>query len=654
MKQFTLALLFVFISSFLTLKAQNQFSYRPGKITQYEATMKSYTEDPDAEAVVICETGDTYFIGNEQTGKFEVRMEKFIKIKILKQAGIKYGTFEIPFYTDNYIWERVEDMEAFTYNYENNQMTPTALEKKNVFTEKINDNWNKKVFTMPNLKEGSIIELKYTIISPYLFNIREWNFQKKIPVVESTFNIRVIPYYEYIYILKGSDKLDVFDQETGNEFRFGSLLYRELKYTFGKKNIPAFKDEEFIASENDYMMSLNFQLARIHYQGQHTSIMTTWPELSDNFLKNEDFGKYIKDAEKEGKKIIAQLKLEGKSENEQVKTITDYVKMEYLWNGLCRRYASKRVSDFIKEKTGNSVEINLFLLGLLKASGIGSQPVLLSTRENGAISLQHPFEKFFNYAIIRIGTGEKAYFVDATERLLVYNELPSRCTNVLGLVIAPKSEEWIDIPQNDLALTEKNFEISGNDNLSKLNTTLTFTAYAFDAYNYRKAYNGVESNLKDLLEKRSLKTQGPIQIQNELDLDKPFIFTCKTEIPLDHIDKLFIAPFLNQSVTENIFRQQSERKLPIDLIHRHAAKYRSIIHIPDGYEVESLPAPVKNNREIVVNYQATQTDSKTIEVTAEYEFRDSIYEAQKYAVLKAIYNGMVNKFNEMIVLKKIK
>ena len=637
----------------ISLRAQTLFSKEFGKITQHEADMTSYEKDPEAEAVVLFEEGHTYFLPNDFTHQFDAYMDYRIKIKVLKQAGISWGNFTIPYYKGDGKWEDITQLEGITYNYENGVLSRSPLDNKNVFTEKLNNNWNQKTFAMPNVKEGSIIDLRYTIVTPYLFNLRTWYFQKKIPVVESIFNFKVLPYYEYTYIVKRAKKFDISKQEIiPHEKRWGNLVYKEVLYTFGLLNVPAFKDETFITSEKDYLISMNLQLSKIHHpQGGSKEIMSTWPAISAGFLKADEFGKYIKNAEKEGKKIIPQLGLTEKTVHEKIKTIIEYVKHRYNYNGQHSRFTTGKLADFLKEKSGNCADINLFTLGLLQAAGIEAKAVLLSTRSNGAIDERYPFEQFFNYTIIQVRYEDKTEYFDATERLLTYNELPERCMNVRGFVLDQKAPVWVDILQDDLALTEKQFEIECNSNPDALKCAVKYTAYASDAYNYRRQYNGEESNLKNLLQKREITPAGKIQIENELDLDKPFVFSFETEYPLDNVSgKLFIAPFLNQSFSENLFKQTT-RTLPVDLIHRHAAKYHSIIRIPDGYEVESLPRPVNHNGKIIIKYNAQEKEG-VIEVNGEYQFKQSIYEVKDYAALKGTVENMVNIFSEMIVLKK--
>ncbi|MDR0232584.1 MAG: DUF3857 and transglutaminase domain-containing protein [Dysgonamonadaceae bacterium] len=639
-------------------KSQDLYTQEPWKITQHEITMTAYDKDLDAEAVVLYEIGNTSFLGNDNTGYFEMHKEIRTKIKILNQAGIKYAEFEIPFYEENSKPEMIRNLRAVTYNIEDGKLSKTELNDKNVFEEKRENNWKCKKFAMPNVKEGSVVEVSYTIVSPYLFNIDEWKFQKKIPVIYSRFSLKAVPYYEYTYIMKGAKKFDEYTHGLvpNSDVQWRSLKYKIYQYNMGMKDIPAFKDEEFITSEKDHMISLNFQLSKIHRpDGRRDDIMSTWPALCNDFLKHDLFGKYIDAAAKEAKKILPTLNLAGKSIEEQIKIITDYVKSNYSWNGNVRKMANSKVSDLLKQKRGNSAELNLFLAGMLSAANIKVQPILLSTRKNGKVSQGHPFESFLNYVIVQANTGEKNILLDATESMLLYNELPERCINVKGLVVEKNSEQWIDIVHDELALTEKEFDLKFNDNLTLLTSEIRYNAYAYDAYQYRAAYYSDTQNLYDLFMRRSVEPQGDIKVENYTELDKPFIISFKTESAGEGMaDKLFIAPFLNQSQTDNLFKQK-QRTLPVDLIHRHAAKFKSIIHIPEGYKVDYLPKEVKHDgKQMIINYTAVENpEKKQIEIIANYQFKNYIYEAKDYQTLKVLFDQMIKTFNETIVLSKI-
>ena len=644
-------LLFVFIQ--IITNAQEKYSFQYGGVTNYEVMMKTYPSDTIAEAVVIYEYGNSYFVPNTTTGNFDLYMEKSIKIKILKQSGIQYGEFEIPYYYSGNILEEIRDLEGTTYNYGNYQFTKSVLNAKNIYDEKVNENWRRKKFAMPDVREGSVIEMKYVIVTPYLFNMREWEFQKKIPVIDSRFILRVIPYYEYTYIAKRIAKFDEYSaKELSNEHVFRNLTYQNLEYRFGMKNLPAFRDEDFITCDKDYMIGMNLQLCKIHFPGGSSSTyMSTWPEISTEFLKGDNFGKYIKSAEKEAKAILPNLNLQGKTQEEQLKIIAEYVKRNYNWNGRESELATVKVSDFIKQKTGSSAEINLFLIGLLKTAGIDAYPLLLSTRKNGAINPDYPFASFFNYVIAGADINGQTVYVDGTESMLPYNKLPERCLNVNALVTKPKSDKWIGISQADVALTEKAVDIRLNGTTDSLNVNIITTASASDGYNLRRIYYGKTDNLVKYLESKNIKPQN-LEISDYDNVEKPFTFSYSTNTEVEKSSgKLFIAPFQGLPPSENIFKQTS-RTLPVDLIYQHGDGYKSTIHIPEGYKISHIPENYENDGPYIKISYHVNVSENNIEINGNYLFRKNVYEARSYLAMKVTFDKIVSLFNEMIVLEK--
>jgi hypothetical protein len=66
------------------------------------------------------------------------------------------------------------------------------LDKKEIFSEKEDQNHVIAKFTLPGVQEGSIIEYAYTITSPYIFNIPSWTFQRnEYPVLWSEYSASV-------------------------------------------------------------------------------------------------------------------------------------------------------------------------------------------------------------------------------------------------------------------------------------------------------------------------------------------------------------------------------------------------------------------------------------------------------------------------------
>jgi len=654
MKKASFILIFIIIVS-IKIFSQSNYSEEYGRITQFEASLSEYENDKDAEAVIIYDIGKNYFIGEERYGFF-LYMERRSKIKILKSAGLKYANIEIPFYIDGNNREEVLDIEATTYNWENNQLKKVELDSKNIFEERLNKDVYLKKIALSDVREGSIIEYKYKIKTPFFFHMRKWEFQNKIPVVHSKLTYKAIPYYEYTYIVRGTSKFDEFKSTAlTEEHRFGNLVYKEMVYEFGMKNLPAFRDEEFISSDKDYMVAIDFQISKLFYPGGGSrEFISTWQAMCDSFLKDSDFGKYMKDSEKEGKKIIPVLDLADKSTLEKAKEITSYVKKMYNWNGLNTKFTTGKLSEFLKQKTGNAAEINLFLIGLLKAADITVNPVVLSTRDHGVISKSHPFQQFLNYVIAEVSIDGNKHYIDATEPLLYFDELPARCTNVEGLVIKPKTEEWIITTQKEVAETQRIFNIKVNPESQEIDLDIKYILSGQDAYRYRKVYAGKINNLADYLrENNNIVSPVNLDTENYNELKKPFVFSFTTIMSIEGLsDKLFIHPFCNMSISDNPFKQ-NQRTLPVDLVYLKSEKYISIIDIPDGYKVEYLPKELKHSsRLMVINYHAEEKNNQII-VTAEYSLNNNIYDAKDYLRIKYSFNEIIKHFSDMVILTKI-
>jgi hypothetical protein len=141
--------------------AQN-YTHEFGKYSGEEFQMVRYDKDPSAEAVVIYDIGSSFFRLTDEG--YRLIFERKTKIKIFNKAGLKYAQFEIPYYIKNNDEEKIEELAGNTYNYENGIVRTTSLDLKSTYIEKESENWMLKKFAMPDVKEGSIIEVWYRIV----------------------------------------------------------------------------------------------------------------------------------------------------------------------------------------------------------------------------------------------------------------------------------------------------------------------------------------------------------------------------------------------------------------------------------------------------------------------------------------------------------
>jgi hypothetical protein len=127
------------------------------------------------------------------------------RIKILnKKAFGDLATVVIPLYREGENAEIVDKIAASTYNLENGQVVVTKLEKADLFENRLDKNRFEEKFTLPGVKEGSIIEYTYTITSDYDFDLPSWEFQREeYPCLWSEYQVDIPQALFYIMVRQG-------------------------------------------------------------------------------------------------------------------------------------------------------------------------------------------------------------------------------------------------------------------------------------------------------------------------------------------------------------------------------------------------------------------------------------------------------------------
>ena len=171
-------LLSISIASF-SQKAPAKF----GNIPMEDMMMKVYPLDSSASAVVLVDYGVSTIEFNQIKG-FQVIFERLRRIKILTKEGLGWADFGIPLYHSSTSdqEETVSELKVVTYNLENGKVVETKSKKGEFMKEKSDANFNVTKIAWANVKEGSVLEISYKVISDFLFNFQDWEFQETSPL----------------------------------------------------------------------------------------------------------------------------------------------------------------------------------------------------------------------------------------------------------------------------------------------------------------------------------------------------------------------------------------------------------------------------------------------------------------------------------------
>ena len=286
-KLLVLLLLFTIITN-----AQKEKSTQIGRATLNELQMAFYDKDSTATAVVLYEHANVYLDPNND---YNTRTDYYFRIKTLDKSASDLANISI----DQYKKCKVKNIKGITYNTSDiGAMQKSILSKDKIFIVDQNESWKTHRFTMPNIKEGSIIEYSYSIISPYL-GVDDWYFQSDIPKIKSEFDAAILGNYRYNVALTGYLKLDKEDTSINKKCVYIQGLGQGacILYSFGMKDIPAFKEEDFMLSKKNYISHISFEL----------ETYTTSRGIVENYTKT------WKDADKRLKKIFLNNQTSKKS-----------------------------------------------------------------------------------------------------------------------------------------------------------------------------------------------------------------------------------------------------------------------------------------------------------------------------------------------------
>lgn len=645
-----------------------------GEVTIEELKEKRHPLDTSAVAAVLFEKGKTYFEYKQDDG-FSVITEVEVKIKIYKKDGYDWANKEIPYFIGGKGDQSVLISKAVTYNLVDGKIEKTKLKSESEFTEKKNKYWNIKKIQMPNVKEGSVIEYKYLLKSPYVSSsLPDWNFQNEIPVVFSELKVNIPEYYKYAVYRKGTfpvletksrtdKKVSIVDKSRTMSNRVIStnrdtydINFLEEQTIYKAENIPALKDESFVNNIENYTASIQHELQSIQFPQEPFRLFATdWETVTKKIYEDNDFGLQLNKNgyfEDDLKALLAGIS----DKNEKIGIIFNFVKSRMNWDRFNSYSCDKGVVAAYKDKTGNSAEINLMLISMLRYAGIDASPIILSTRSNG-IAL-YPSRTAFNYVIAGIEGVESITLLDATSKNALPNILPINDLNWIGRIIRKDgTSAQIDLASGILSREITNVmgtltptgEISGMVKKQQMD----YNAFLFREKDGKLAQ---EAYLEDLEKDLNNSEVSGYVIDNKTDLSKPVVetYSFKNNNSAEVIgNKIFFSPLLFFSLTENPFKQE-KREYPVDFVFPNQEKYLTIINIPEGYVVESMPEPISIVfTEQMLTYKFNiSSNGKQIQATSVFDINTSVIAPEEYEELKNFFIAVIKKQTEKVVLKK--
>ena len=644
-----------------------------GKVSKEELQENIYPGDSTASAAYFLKKRRTHYEYNNSTG-FNVVNEYHFRIKIYNKEGFDQANLEIVYLNpDSGDSERISSIKGYTFNIdEKGKISKTKLTDDGIFKEKMNKYRSIKKISMPNIKEGSVIDFEYRLTSPYDSYIDDIQFQHKIPVKKLYTKIEIPEWYVFNKMSKGYYSITpksstkngtiAISQRVRSTFA-NSRVYNDninLKYNIDEyeaDNITALDaNEPYISNIKNYFGGIKYEISATQFPNSQIKTFTnSWENISKKIHTSSMFGGELEKTSyfKDDLQIIL---ANTKGDIQKAIAIFEHVKNKVKWNKYYGKYVDQGTKQAYKKGIGNVAEINLILTAMLREAGLGANPVLVSTRNNG-VPL-YPTLDGFNYVISLVEfTDGSTMLLDATEKYTIPNVLPIRALNWNGRKVTKEGySTWVNLNSSEHSSKTNMLKVK-IDQEGSVSGLLMTREEMLNAMLERTYYNALskEDVISKLEEKLTIEIEN-FRISNKEDTYKPYnmMIQFNSEDLVEGINgKLLVNPLLFFTKKTNPFKSK-ERTFPIDFSTAWKEINNISIEIPEGYSVESLPEQLAiglPDNLGFFKYKVSQTGN-TIEVNSITQINSPIIGPNYYDSIKEFYTQLVSKQTEKIVLVK--
>lgn len=643
--------------------------YEFKKVSKEELSMSVYAQDTTADAVYLHKSRNTYYEDDEVKG-WVLYTDVHERIKILNKDGLDYATRKINLYQKGKLKERIESIKAYTYNLEDGKIKSEKLSKSGIFENMENENRMEVNLTMPAVKVGSVLEISYRVVSPYFTIIDDVVIQEDIPTAHHYTKIQILEYFQFSRLIKGNfnaqpkDYTDTrridFTYEQGGGLtsttKDGAAIFKEFISEYEYMHVPALKEEPYVDNIDNYRFTVVYELSSTKSQsGVVKEYSKTWEDVVKTIYKYDGFGKQL-ERTSFFKDDLASV-LEGSSGYmDRMNRIFNHVKSHMNWNKRYGMTAASGIARAYKDQTGNTGDINLLLVAMLKEAGLNADPVLVSTRSHGIPA--YPTLDGFNYVIAAVEIDGQRYLLDATEKMTAPNVLPSRVLNWNGTMVMENGLSMkVDLYPNTISQVSTMLTVNLDD-FGDINGNVRSNLTLLEALDQRRSYENesISKIEEELMDDYNLDLVSELELKNLKDPSKPvsMSYDFEKEGAVEIIDgDIYLNPMFFLGMYENPFKLD-ERNYPINFVHPYLHRKIININLPEGYTVTNVPEALNISLPDglgAYTFNIAQADGK-LNLVCSMTMKQAVVPALYYETLKEFYSQRVAKESEKVVISK--
>jgi len=642
------------------------------KPTKEELEMKSLPGYPGAAAVVLF---------REEITKDDLHyVQHYERVKILTEEGKKYANVELGYVSTHDIGglytgddKSLGDIVGRTIHADGTVIPFTGKPYLKTVdkgkTKDIGFAYQQKVFTLPDVEVGSIIEYRYaTRYNDNVFEAPDWYIQGELYVKAA----------HYVWFPTSHDMIDGDTQELVSAISWYSILPQgkvephqlpiksasgrdQYEYELTVKDVPPVAEEEFMPPTKSFTYRVLFNFTPF------TSTAEFWKSRGKSWSKrmNSFAGPNGELSAATQAAIVGAATQDDKLKKIYAMVMTvENTKFTRAHEAAEDKAEGRKVSsaaDVLAVKRGTPTQVAQLFVGMARAAGMKAYLMLVPDRSEDLFTPSWLNMSQFDDVIAIVNVDGKEVFFDPSERYCPYGQLAWEHTYVQGLRQTDDGTGFAMTPAISYTANRTSRVANLNmDEHGEVSGKIDLTFIGSPALNWRqRALKGDTESLNHQL-RESLEHMLPSSlevkvgtIENLDTYEQPLIvhYTVKGA-PGTPTGKRLMVPADLFLTAEHATFPVEKREQPVYFHYPLTLQDAIRVNLPAALTVEAVPDAAKYAMGQTGVYNMAVTSAPTYFTTRRnYYFNDVLVTPKDYGTLRAFYSQFEAKDKETVVLK---
>ncbi|MGO9493282.1 MAG: DUF3857 domain-containing transglutaminase family protein [Terracidiphilus sp.] len=594
----------------------------------------------------------------------------YVRIKVLTEKGKDLSKIEVPYVKGNW---KITDIKGRTI-HSDGTIIPLNVKPEDLLNEKSGElQFRKMVFTLPSVEVGSILEYTYTIrYDDNEFSSPIWDIQGDYFIHSGHYQFT--PFKAFMPNGTPDTSTSMYlEDERGrvvnslvwwNRLPTGVTMKTSVNgsYTVDLTDVPATPDEEWMPPIRSFLYKVQF------YYIPASTPTEFW--MGEAKFWSKDVDKFAEPS-KAIKEAVSGIVAPGDSD--LVKAQKLYTAVEALDNTDYSRKKSesemkqlkikeaRHAEDTWAQKSGNSEDIAMLYLAMLRAAGLTAYANKVVDRDQGTFDPTFMSLSQLDTTLAVLATGGKEIILDPGEKMCPFMTLNWRHSGAMGIgqsaqgpsITTTPLQQYKDNSTNRIGdiTVDAQGGITGN---------FSFIMIGQEALRWRQA--ALRLDVADLKKDfdRDLEKIVPEGVEAHIDhflaIDQPdtnLIAMVKVTGSLGTATakRLLLPGFFFETHEHQPFVNEEKRLEPVDMHYSGRVTDQVTYHLPAGMTVEAAPQDASvawQGHSLFIS--KSKTDPGQIVIADSFAVAFTQVKAEEYQDLRGFYQKVAAAAQEQLVL----